>query len=367
MTTLHKNADFLEHAYRTVWMAAGASEEHAAVVARSVSMADRMRKYRQGLPVLEYLFLALEVGNLDIKAVPSIVSDGSSWVLYDGNRSSGHWALTLATKAAIVKAREVGVAIGMARNHGDTGMCYAYTSLAVEQDMLAMATNNTGPQVSPWGGMEQKLPASPFCAAAPGGEESPLITDISMLPIGPFAVSQAWIAGTRLEARVLADPDTGELTNDPGPYFTPLEGYSRIGKRRAALTFPDPRQYALNVFTEMLSSIIVPGSFVTPELKEISSGEKSPGRSSFVLVIDPSHFDAIEDVKARSDRYVRAVKSARRLPGVDEIFLPGERGLRAAAGSDAIEIHEHHWKAFSDHATRYGIDLEQLHENWRRS
>ena len=153
MTALRKNADFLEHAYHTVWMAAGASEEHAAVVARSVSMADRMRKYRQGLPVLEYLFLALEVGNLDIKAVPSIVSEGSSWVLYDANRSSGHWALTLATKAAIVKAREVGVAIGMARNHGDTGMCYAYTSLAVEQDMLAMATNNTGPQVSPWGGM----------------------------------------------------------------------------------------------------------------------------------------------------------------------------------------------------------------------
>ena len=72
-------------------------------------------------------------------------------------------------------------------------------------------------------------------------------------------------------------------------------------------------------------------------------------------------------VVARSDRYVRAVKSARRLPGVDEILLPGERGLRAAAGSDAIEIHEHHWKTFSDHATRYGIDLEQLHENWRPS
>jgi len=181
MKTQLMDVNFLQHAYEVVWKAAGASEEHAAVVARSVALADRMRKYRQGLPVFEYLFLALEVGNLDIKSTPETVSEGPTWVLVDGNRSSGHWALTVATKLAIKKARESGVGVGMARNHWDTGMIHAYTSLAVEQDMFAMATNNTGPHVSPWGGMEHKLPASPFCAAVPGGEEPPLVTDISTL------------------------------------------------------------------------------------------------------------------------------------------------------------------------------------------
>jgi len=163
---------------------------------------------------------------------------------------------------------------------------------------------------------------------------------------------------------VLVDPDTGELTDDPAPYFTPLEGYSRIGKRRAPLVFENTKQYALNVFTEMLSSIIVPGAFVTPEQEETSSQARSPARSSFVLVIDPSHFGPIEDVKTRSDKYVCAVKSAKRRPGVDEIWMPGERGQRAMAKSDEVELEDHHWEGFAEHAARYGVDLALLSQEW---
>ena len=171
-----------------------------------------------------------------------------------------------------------------------------------------------------------------------------------MLPIGPFAVSQAWIAGTKLEAKVLADPDTGELKDDPGPYFTPLEGYSRIGKRRATLIFPDPRQYALNVFTEMLSSIIVPGSFVTPEL----NGVYDMGPNEAWVNVGRDHDTSVFAVASLRRWWNEMGK--RRYPEASELYITADaggsngyrsrawkHGLQKFADETGVRIHVSHF------------------------
>jgi LDH2 family malate/lactate/ureidoglycolate dehydrogenase len=50
---------------------------------------------------------------------------------------------------------------------------------------------------------------------------------------------------------------------------------------------------------------------------------------SLLLVVDPFHFGLIDAVKGRSDRFARAVKSAKKRLGIEEIHLPGETGYRA--------------------------------------
>ena len=87
---------------------------------------------------------------------------------------------------------------------------------------------------------------------------------------------------------------------------------------------------------------------------------------SMILVIDPSHFGPIEAVKARSDRFVRAVKSAKKRPGVDEIFLPGERGLAQQARGEDVEILESHWGNFLERLNKYGLDIEELRSSWTK-
>ena len=123
-----ENPDFLEFTYRQLWLAAGAHEEDADAVARAVSLGDRMGKTTQGMGVLDVILFALEAGNLDIRAVPEVVAEGPSWVLYDGHQATGFWTLTMATRQAIEKARAHGIAIAMARNHHDAGSFFAYTS-----------------------------------------------------------------------------------------------------------------------------------------------------------------------------------------------------------------------------------------------
>ena len=86
---------------------------------------------------------------------------------------------------------------------------------------------------------------------------------------------------------------------------------------------------------------------------------------SMILVIDPSHFGPIEEVKARSDRFVRAVKGAKTLPGVDDIYLPGERGLEREKQGKDVEILESHWSPFVERLNKYGLDIEELRKRWQ--
>ncbi len=366
-----ENADFLQHAYKTVWMAAGAQEADAEAVSRGISLGDRMGKLTQGIGVFEVLFVALENGNMNFKASPEIVAEGPTWALYEGHQTTGFWILTEATKKAIEKARQHAIGIGMARNLNDTGSFFTYTSLALEQGMFAMSTNNGMPWASPWGGMENKLSGAPFCASLPGGEEYPLVTDIQFVEVHDGNISEAVLNNQKLKRKYLVDPDTGELTDDPSPYFVRLPGFGRVSDCIAPSVFDTPRMYALNIFTEMLCTLMVPGATITPEmphpisvwLKENHGMGMTGG--GFVLVIDPSHFGSMDELKAKSDRFVRAVKSAKKRPGVEEIFLPGERGFRRGAESADVEILESHWQPFVERAEKYGVNIEELRKQWQ--
>ena len=369
LATRNENPDFLQFVYKELWQAAGASEEHAEAVARGVSMGDRTGKLTQGMGVLDVIFLTLEAGCLDMQAVPEIVGEGPTWVLYDGNTSTGFWTLQMATLKAIDKAREHGISIAMGRNHNDAGCFFAYTSLALEHDMFAMATNNSPPLVSPWGGRENKLSGAPWCASVPGGD-FPLVTDIACIEAHDGNWSEAAYNNQRLSGKYMVDPDTFELTDDPAPYIVPVEGYGRICGSRAPTVFGTPRLYAINVFTEMLAAMIVPEARVTPELptgveawQRRRKGFTTVG-GSCVIVIDPSHFGPIEDVKARTDRFFQAVKSTQTLPGVDEIFLPGERGIKRMRERSDVPILETHWQPFVQRLHKYNLDIDELRTRW---
>ena len=364
-----EDPDFLEFVYKELWQAAGASEEHALAVARGVSMGDRMGKLTQGMGVLDCIFLSLETGCLDIQAVPEVIDEGPTWILYDGGTSTGFWTLQLATIKAIEKAREYGISIAMGRNHNDAGCFSAYTSLALEQDMFALATNSSPPLVAPWGGRENKLSGAPLCASVPG-KDFPIITDVACIEAHDGNWSEAAYNNQRLSGKYMVDPDTFELTDDPAPYIVPVEGYGRICGSRAATVFATPRLYAINVFTEMLSTLIVPGANITPELPTGSEASQRRRKDvttvggSCIIVIDPSHFGPIEDVKDRTERFFQAVKSTKTLPGVDEIFLPGERGTRNMRENQSVSILETHCEPFMLRLEKYGLDISDLRKEW---
>ena len=362
---IKEDPNFLEYCYRRVLLALGFSNEQAEVIAHCVSDGDRNGKSTQGIGVFEIPVLLARTGTMDVTAVPEIVDEGPTWLVVDAKRASGQWAVTMAMEATINKARESAIAIGFVRDFNDAGAFGTYVRMAAREGMFAMATNNSLPLVSPWGAMQNVLSGAPFAAATPGGELPPIVSDIQAVEVHDGDISEAFFQGKKLKGEYLVDPQTGELTDDPAQYFKQMDDYGRISDCDAPSVFGSPRMYAFNLFTEMLAGVINPNARMSPEIDGPPSHWLEPQTEALtggacIIVIDPTHWMPAGEAGRRSDRLVSAVKSAKPRPGVDEIFLPGERGWKAMQTASKVDILPAHWESFTAIVDSVGLAIDTL-------
>jgi L-2-hydroxycarboxylate dehydrogenase (NAD+) len=366
--TRNENVHFLYHAIKRVWMAAGASDEHAHYVADAITFAHKQGKLNQGLGVYEAIDIALAMGLLDISAKPEVVDEGPTWATVDGNRSSGYWCLNIMADLAIEKAREYGIAIVFGGNHNDAGSFARYVYKAYENDMMGMASNNTVPLAAPFGGMKNRLSCPPFDAIVPSGDRPPIWTSVAMAEFYDADVSEAAIHNKPLKGKWLIDPESGELTDDVMPYAEPIEGYGRVWGCSAAGQLDEPRTYAMNMWIEAMTAIINPigiPSTALPSVEEVVAPDgtnKTPTvGGSYYLCIDPSKFGPIADVKARSDAYVSAIEDCPPRPG-HSVRVPGSKGYAfLKEGAETVDVLSNHWDPFFVNiAGKYGLDEVKL-------
>ncbi|MEH6473680.1 MAG: Ldh family oxidoreductase [Halopseudomonas sp.] len=368
--TRTESLDFLKFAIQRVWMAAGATEPHAEAVANAIGFAHQQGKLNQGLGVYEAIDIALCAGALDIEAMPEIIKEGPAWAVVDGHRSSGYYTLDLMAKTAIEKARTSGIAIVYGGNHNDAGSFSAYVYQAFEQNMMAMASNNSVPLAAPFGGMENLLSCPPFDAIVPSGEQPPIWTSIKLSEFYDADIAEAVQQGKPMKGAWCIDPKSGELSDDARPYAKPIEGYGRVWDYSCAGQIETPRTYSLNLWNEAMTSIVNPLGTPSTQMPNIEAIEKAMAAGdpvpptvggSYFLCINPAAFGPLEAVIARSDAYVSAIKSCRPRPG-HQVRMPGESGYNnLQSENDDIEVLTNHWQPFFENiAGRYGLTEARL-------
>jgi L-2-hydroxycarboxylate dehydrogenase (NAD+) len=365
------NADFMHYCLKRVWMAEGASEEHGQAVADALLIGMRQGKLNQGLGVYEAIDLVNQKGLLDIKAEPEIVKEGPTWAVVDGKRSTGYWTVTKMARTAIAKAKEHGIAIVFGGNHNDAGSFGSYAWLAYEQDCLALTSNNSVPMSSPLGGMGNTISVPPWDGIAPGGDEPPVWMSTKLCEWYDGDTAQAVLQGTKVKYDSVIDPETGERGDDLAPYAVPVEGYGRVYDQTCFQNLHEPRLYMMNLFAEALQSIINPIGIITPEVPPLGDfltdkAETTSVGGSFYLAIDPSHFGPMSEVKAKSDRYARAIQETKPMPGARPPRMPGSRGWRSLmSGAEEVEVLDSHWEPFfKTQAGRHGWTEESLRADW---
>ena len=365
LPTRTENIHFIEYAIKRVWMAAGASEIHADHVADAIGFAHRQGKLNQGLGVYECLDLCLQGGGLDIKAIPKLVNEGPAWAVVDGHRSSGYYTLNVMADIAIEKARTSGIAIVYGGNHFDGGSFSAYVYKAFENNMMAMASNNTVPLAAPFGGMENKLSCPPFDAIAPSGNEAPVWTSVKFGEFYDADIAEAVLQDKPMKGQWCIDPVTGKNSNDARPYAKPIDGYGRLWDYSCAGQIETPRVYALNMWNEMMTAIINPLGVPSTQLPTIEDFEqasiegKEVGASvggSYFMCINPAVFGSLEQAKQRSDDYVGEIKRTSPKPG-ESVRVPGEAGYNSLQqGKEMVEVQSCHWDPFFEFiAGRYDL------------
>ncbi len=320
----------------------GVSEGNARYIAEVIVQTEAFGITTHGLAQLGHLDRAIGT-DIDPQAEPVVVKEKAATALIDGNGACGQLAMKLAREVGEGKARESGVAMVGVRNSFWIGALGIYLLPLAKRGLFAQlwAQTSTCKDCAPVGGIDAKFSTNPVAIAFPTGAD-PVMADFSTASVSMGKVSRMVRLGQRAEEPIFVDAD-GNLTDDPA-----------VVRAGGSILFVGGKLlghkgYALSLWCEALTAMSG-GSANNPE---------APTRQSFNLtVIDPEAFAGREYYDAEMRRFVAHMKASRRLPGVEGIRLPGERGFRCLreAEGEGVPVEDAMFDTLLAIAKRHGLE-----------
>ncbi|MCI0755008.1 Ldh family oxidoreductase [Teichococcus vastitatis] len=271
-------------------------------LARVVSIAERFERLRRQERPVEVL---------SETAVSASISGGDNVGYVVGHR---------ATRLAIAKARESGIALVGAQDTWYTGMLSFYAEMATAADLAVMIASNATPWVAPAGGTEARFGTNPICFGFPG-EKGPVIWDIGISDVIHAQAVMARRLGRKLPPGTAYDA-AGNPTTDPG---AALEG--------AFVAWGGHRGSGLGIAVQLLGMIA--GSPAMPD--------HLSGFGFLIIAFRPDLLGPVDIFKQKASDYADLVRATRPVPGGPPVRMPFDRSaaLRAERLAEgAIEVSE---------------------------
>lgn len=329
----------------------GMNETDAAILAGSVAYSDFTGIYSHGLSRFANYLLRFDNGAYNLNADIKAVSDTGSAVAYDCDNGCGVIAVQHVYEQMRERVKEHGIVIATGNHASNIGCGAFFGRKAAEDDLILLLCCNTTRCVAPFGGADSVLGTNPIIVAAPAKDELPLVLDISTTNVA-FGKVQAYAReGKELPAGWALDA-SGSPTTD-------------AKAAKTVLPIAGPKGYGMAVMIEMFSALLASAGYGAG-VGFASRGQHENTGFSLIL-IDPTRFKPIDEFKAETDGYIRAIKSGTRAEGVNEIFLPGEIEMRRFEQflETGYEVSEALQNELLGYAVRFGIadadtDFSQL-------
>ena len=211
--------------------------ERAAVTAELMVRTDLRGVDSHGIDMLPRYHELWQEGFVVMDTDAVLEKDSMATGLYDGAKGLGHWVSSLAMKLALDKARTYGIGIVTVRNSGHFGAAANYSMMALEHDMIGVATTNSAfIAMVPTFGRAPKLSTNPISFAAPAGRHAPFVLDMATTTVafGKLRIASRW--GKPIPSGWALD-DEGEPTTDPDVAMkhrlqTPVGGTRELGSHK---------------------------------------------------------------------------------------------------------------------------------------
>lgn len=249
--------------------------------------------------------------------------------LLNGNQTQGMVVMTHAMNMALGKAREYGFGIvGTFNTSSSTGAIGYYANKIAAQDFIGFVFAGSPPYVTTYGSYERLFGTNPLAIGLPTTAD-PLVLDLTTSAMAYFGLVEAKLAGRPIPPDVAFDKN-GQPTSDPA---VALEGALRPFDR-------GHKSAGLSLIVEALTGPLVMASFVG--IGDISNW------GNLIYVIDPALLVDKAAFKTQMTQLIERVRGAKRLPSVERIFVPGERGnamLQAALAAGEVDIEDNLWNA----------------------
>jgi LDH2 family malate/lactate/ureidoglycolate dehydrogenase len=238
-------------------------------------------------------------------------TDGA--ILLDGDRGGGPGAPTRAMRWCIERARERKAMAVAAIRDWQLLVAAPYARLAAEAGLIGFACANFVPLVAPPGGRTAVLGTNPFAYGLPAQRHHPVVLDVATTVSSMQKVRVAAEQGRSMPEGVIFD-HAGRPITDPGAF---LEGglLAPLGTPQAP-----HKGFGLALFVDAVSGVLSGAGF--------GRGVTGGAAGNFLWALDVEAFLPRQEFLARMDAQLDQITQGERLPGVQELLVPGQRGQR---------------------------------------
>jgi L-2-hydroxycarboxylate dehydrogenase (NAD+) len=302
-------------------MKSGVPAGDAAKIAELMLEADLTGADAHGVFRLPQYVQRLKLGSTNPRPNITVKRSALATALVDGDNGMGHLVVARTAETAIELARECGVAWVGCRMSGHAGAAGVYAALPLKADMIgiysAVANANHMPLA---GGAEPLLGTNPLAIAIPAGQEPPLVLDIATSVVSYGTIKNHKMLNRPLQGDWMIDPKTGAAVTDPQKsaeaLLLPMAGYKGAG---------------LALMLGLLAGTLNGALFGRDCIDFNADPGTVTNTGQFVLALDPSKFQKLEQFKAEVDRHIRSLRNSQPLPGGDAVRLPGEQRAKRRA------------------------------------
>lgn len=333
----------------TLLRAADVSESESAIIAGELADANMVGHDSHGIMRLVQYVGFIRDGYAHPGAAMEIVQEGPTSLVVDGHFNFGQVIARSALQLGLQKAREHGSATILIRNCNHIGRLGAYTHEAAMAGMIAlMAVNAPGPGgVAPFGGMARRLGTNPISIAAPAGDDA-LVLDMTTSATAEGKLRVAQQKGELVGEGLIIDGH-GVPSCDPNAYYnSPLGAILPLG---GALM--GHKGFGLSVMVDILCGILSGSGVCRTDLPRGANGVWMQ-----LLRIESFLPRATYDQWMKT--YLASLKECPRLPGVEEILLPGEieQRRRQERQRTGVDIPAETWRQLSELADSLHVSIE---------
>lgn len=295
------------------------------------------------LRVPDYVGKLIREG-VDPTGRPSVASRRGGALRIDGGNTMGQIGGTFAMDAAILAARETGIAFAALGNSNHCGAMDWYTMRAARAGMIGLAGTNAIPTMAPLGGTERIVGINPLSAALPG-DGPPFVFDFSFGATAHGKIRVHAQKGAPIPEGWAQDAD-GNPTTDAEAALTglilPIGGHKGV---------------ALGMIVGMLSSFLS-GAGYGVESGTMTDGAFAGRDGQFFIAIDIAAFVDPAEFRRRVHAATAQVHGSVRRAGVHRLLVPGEleAGIEAEHARSGILLSAATLDGIAAAAAALGVD-----------
>lgn len=311
--------DALKRFVAAVLEKVGIAPPDAAVVADVLVAADLRGIESHGVARLESYYVSrLRAGKMSPTPNVTTVRETPTSVLVDAGNGLGHPVAKRTMEQILAKAEKNGAAFGAVRNSNHYGIAGYYAMMALDRDMIGIASTNTVRYGAPTFGRDILLGTNPLAFAIPAEKEPAFVLDFATTTV-PRGKLEVYNRKNKPLNPGWAIDEHGNETVDAQTALKgallPLGGYG--------VDNGGHKGYGLGLLVEILCGVLSGGKFGL-DLPVPTDGPVPGSISHFFAAFRIDGFRDPAEFRRDMDRELRTFKDSQKAPGQDRVYVAGE-------------------------------------------